>query len=260
MRSVLLAGMSLLAVGVLPVAAADLSAPPRPAPVYTKAPPAPAYFNWNGFYLGVNAGYSFGTADTTVTGFTPAVGTPIVIGVKPDGWLAGGQMGYNWQAAGSPWVFGLETDFQWTSESGTGNCSNATCVSPLPVVAAGATVKNGYPYFGTFRGRIGWDPSQWLFYVTGGLAYADTTRQVNQLGVVSYQDKAWRIGWTVGGGIEYAFNSHWSVKAEYLYIDYGTGALTIAATGPLGAAPNGPVSLSTKWTDSVARGGINYRL
>ena len=52
---------------------------------------------------------------------------------------------------------------------------------------------------------------------------------------------------------------HWSVKAEYLYLDYGTGGLTIAATGPLGAAPLGPVALSTRWTDNVARGGINYR-
>jgi outer membrane immunogenic protein len=181
-----------------------------------------------------------------------------LIGVSPKGWLGGGQIGYNWQAAGSPWVFGLETDFQATGETDTGTCGAPTCVSPID--GSGARVKNGYPYFGTFRGRIGWDPSQWLFYVTGGLAYAETTRAINQLGVVSFQEKAWRVGWTIGGGIEYAFDSHWSVKAEYLYIDYGTGSVTIGNTGPLGPAPLGTVTLSTKWTDSVARGGINYRL
>jgi outer membrane immunogenic protein len=251
MKSFLAAGVSLLVIGILPAAAADLGVKPAPAPVYTKAPPAPMYFNWNGFYIGANGGYSYGYANTSVTGLTP-VGTPVSIGVNPKGWLGGGQIGYNWQGAGSPWVFGLETDFQITGETDTGTCTVPTCVPD-------AAVKNSYPYFGTFRGRIGWDPSQWLFYITGGLAYAETSRAVNQLGVVSFQETPWRIGFTVGGGIEYAFDMHWSVKAEYLYLDYGTGGLTIAASGPLGAAPLGAVGLSTRWTDNVARGGINYR-
>jgi len=249
MKKILVAGIGLLVVGILPAAAADLRAK---APIYTKAPPAPVYFNWNGFYIGGNGGYSFGKADTTVTGLTPAVLVPVNIGVSPQGWLGGGQIGYNWQGAGSPWVFGLETDFQATGETDTGTCTAPTCVPD-------ARVKNSYPYFGTFRGRIGWDPSQWLFYVTGGLAYADIRRGVGQLGVVSFQETIWRIGFAIGGGVEYAFDSHWSVKAEFLYIDYGTGSVTIAASGPLGAAPLGPVTLSTHWTDDVARGGINYR-
>jgi len=251
MKHILWAGMGLVMVGILPAAAADLRPAPAPAPVY-KAPMVPAYFNWNGFYLGINGGYSFGSADTSVTGLNIPAATAISIGVSPKGWLGGGQVGYNWQAAGSPWVFGLETDFQITGETDTGTCGAPTCVPD-------AHVNNGYPYFGTFRGRIGWDPSQWLFYITGGLAYAEASRGVGQLGVVSFQEKPWRIGFAVGGGVEYAFNMHWSVKAEYLYLDYGTGALTIAASGPLGAAPLGPVALSTRWTDSVARGGINYR-
>jgi acyl-coenzyme A synthetase/AMP-(fatty) acid ligase len=28
-------------------------------------------------------------------------------------------------------------------------------------------------------------------------------------------------GWTVGGGLEWGLNEHWSVKGEYLYIDFG---------------------------------------
>jgi outer membrane immunogenic protein len=258
MNKYLLAGVSLLAIGIVPAAAADMSAPVKaPPPVYTKAPPPPAYFNWNGFYIGINGGYSFGKADTTVTGLSADGGVtqssvPITIGVSPKGWLGGGQLGYNWQGAGSPWVFGLETDFQATGETDTGTCTTPTCVPD-------ARVKGAYPYFGTFRGRIGWDPSHWLFYVTGGLAYAEVTRWINQLGVVSFQENVWRAGWTVGGGIEYAIDSHWSIKGEYLYIDYGTGNLTIAASGPLGAAPLGAVAVSTRWTDNVARGGLNFR-
>ena len=138
------------------------------------------YFNWNGFYIGANGGYSFGYANTSVTGLTP-VGAAVNVGVNPKGWLGGGQIGYNWQGAGSPWVFGLETDFQVTGETDTGTCTAPACVP-------NANVKNSYPYFGTFRGRIGWDPSQWLFYITAGLAYAETSRAVNQLGVVSFQE------------------------------------------------------------------------
>jgi outer membrane immunogenic protein len=251
MKNVLLGGIGLVLAGALPAAAADLRPPPPRAPVYTKAPLAPVYFNWNGFYIGGNGGYSFGKADTTVTGLFP-VGAPVAIGVSPKGWLGGGQIGYNWQGAGSPWVFGLETDFQATGETDTGTCTAPTCIPD-------ARVRNSYPYFGTFRGRIGWDPSQWLFYVTGGLAYAEVSRAVNQLGVVSFQENPWRVGFAVGAGVEYAFDMHWSVKAEYLYLDYGTSGVTIAASGPLGAAPLGPVSLSTRWTDNVARGGINFR-
>ena len=32
-----------------------------------------------------------------------------------DGWFGGGQIGWNWQAAGSPWVWGVEVDSQWAN-------------------------------------------------------------------------------------------------------------------------------------------------
>ena len=31
--------------------------------------------------------------------------------------------------------------------------------------------------------------------------------------------RSFRVGYTVGGGVEYAFTPNWSVKAEYLYVD-----------------------------------------
>ena len=31
----------------------------------------------------------------------------------------------------------------------------------------------------------------------------------------------WRVGYAVGGGVEYAFLNNWSVKLEYLYTDLG---------------------------------------
>ena len=31
-----------------------------------------------------------------------------------------------------------------------------------------------------------------------------------------------KIGWTIGGGLEWAFAYNWSLKGEYLYYDLGT--------------------------------------
>ena len=90
MNKIILAVIGLSVGGVLPCggsrfAAADLP-PQAPAMVY-KAPP-PVLFNWTGFYVGVNGGYSWGTANTTVTGLTPA-GPPVTIGVnRSDGLVA----------------------------------------------------------------------------------------------------------------------------------------------------------------------------
>lgn len=57
----------------------------------------------------------------------------------------------------------------------------------------------------------------------------------------------------MGAGIEYAFVNNWSIKAEYLYVDLNRHNAT--ATGP-GVAP---VPFTTRWTDNIARVGLNYR-
>lgn len=92
--------------------AADLA--PR---MYTKAPPPVAVYDWTGLYVGLNGGYSWGRANTTIA---PSVGLfPTVpfaaFGQKVDGGLGGGQIGYNWQLD-PKWLIGLEGDIQWTGE------------------------------------------------------------------------------------------------------------------------------------------------
>ena len=59
MKRVFLASVALMA---LTGAAAAADLPPAPAPYY-KAPYAAPYYNWTGFYLGVNGGGGFGTLD-----------------------------------------------------------------------------------------------------------------------------------------------------------------------------------------------------
>src|SRR3954467_13415072 len=100
MRRVLLTTISLLASPAPAVVAADL---PRQMPA--KAPAyVPVGYNWTGFYLGINGGYAWGRSH-----WSPCAGNP-----DPSGGMVGGTAGYNWQAAGSPWVFGLVVDLAWT--------------------------------------------------------------------------------------------------------------------------------------------------
>jgi outer membrane immunogenic protein len=58
-------------------------------------------------------------------------------------------------------------------------------------------------------------------------------------------------GWTVGGGLEWAFANNWSAKVEYLYIDFGDGP-----TVPINATQSIAVG---KMTDNIVRAGINYK-
>src|SRR4051812_9249070 len=100
--------------------AADLAARP-----YTKAPVMVEVWNWTGFYIGGNAGYSWGRSNTDVSYFNSVTGAPIVppagsvtgAGFDMNGAIAGGQIGYNWQS--SNWLFGLEADAQWSDERGS---------------------------------------------------------------------------------------------------------------------------------------------
>ena len=84
------------------------------------------------------------------------------------GFTGGGQIGVNWQT--NVWVYGLETDFNYSSLNAKDNVSRPVA-APL-VGIFNHTVNERLDWFGTFRGRVGWAgvPS-WLWYATGGLAY-----------------------------------------------------------------------------------------
>ncbi len=94
-----------------------IAAPALAADMAVKAPPPPAvaYYDWTGFYLGANAGYSIGRDPNTVSAIS---GITVVdnekFGLSPAGWLAGGQLGYNWQIHNL--VLGVEADWQWTNQ------------------------------------------------------------------------------------------------------------------------------------------------
>jgi outer membrane immunogenic protein len=246
--SVLLATIALAGTA----AAADL-----PAKMYTKAPVAiAAPYNWTGFYLGLNAGGSWGHQSSVLT--SVATGAAVLANQPSSlkGFIGGGQIGYNWQS--SQWVWGIEADFQ-----GSGQKSSRQFNSPGALICGIAcflVAGDNVPYsdkldwFGTVRGRVGWAFDRWLPYVTGGFAYGHGT--INGAGTIGAAPVAFNSsktydGWTLGGGVEWAFDKHWSAKAEYLYIDFGNGP-----TIPLTAA----LSITTgHMTDNIGRAGVNYK-
>ena len=131
-----------------------------------------------------------------------------------DGFAGGGTLGYNWQM--NNWVAGLETDFSGSAARGTtGSTSTFGCGLP-------ATCYTDLNWFGTVRGRIGLGYDNWLPYITGGFAYGGMKAGLGTSAPPSgLSASGTRTGWTLGTGIEYAFTNHWSVKAEYLYIQLG---------------------------------------
>jgi len=246
--------------------AADLPVKaPAPAPVM-----APVW-NWNGFYIGINGGYSWGHSSRDLNFYNPLNGVVLATGTgggrDMNGGLFGGQIGYNWQM--SNWVFGIEGDAQWTGERGSTTilCPVAGCF-PTAVPAGNgvsASLEDKLQWFATFRGRLGVTvtPSV-LLYATGGGAWGEVKSNLGLAGftatglpvAVVGSASTDRFGWTVGAGIEAMFAANWSAKLEYLYMDLGSISnsvvLPTAAGFPLGA------NVSSRITDSIIRAGINY--
>jgi outer membrane immunogenic protein len=260
--STLLCAAAAVAAFSAPAAAADMRMPVK-AP-----PPVAAIFNWTGFYIGVNGGGAFGTSNDVIITETTNAGALVVGAPWPGfgnfgtheltGGFGGGQIGYNWQAPGSNWVWGIETDFQGAS-------IKDDAVATLPYIGA-ATVTAGashkVEWFGTLRGRVGLAFDRVLLYATGGLAYGNSKYSVafaDSLGfVAAASDDSTRVGWVAGAGVEWAFAPNWSLKGEYQYIDLGRRTVTAPETLG-GAATIFNVSSEARTEFHTGRIGVNYR-
>ena len=263
-------------------------------PAYKAAPPPAPVSGWTGWYAGVNAGASFGNVKTDFNGTPIFAETTIRITPGfdfsdreyPDGFIGGGQIGYNWQF--SPiWVVGLEADIQGALERDTtNNLSQSFSFVNGPETNSNGTVVTNYTtqidWFGTARARIGyvWGDGQVMSYLTGGLAYGEVkingTNNVN--GTVSccggglllsatqtFGHSQVNTGWVVGYGTEGRLGiSNWSWKIEGLWMDLGTLNTTSVTSGvsctpvcPSGLA-GGQVTTHSHFTDGILRGGLNY--
>jgi outer membrane immunogenic protein len=294
MKKILLAATALAMLSGLGVAsAADLPSRKGPpmAPVYV-----PPSFTWTGFYVGVNAGYGWGNSNNNnnnflgfgaipVGGFFPVSGN----GNNNGGFVGGGQVGYNYQfGAGQGLVVGVEADLDYADIGGGNNNGGVPftfATTPGTVFFPGTGTGHGSSggYLGTVRARVGYAWDRFLVYGTGGLAYGDIGSRngggfaVTQAGFVNpftgavagatqttalgtNGGNSTRAGWTIGAGLEYAVWQNWTVKAEYLYYNLGSGKNNnnngfFFAGAPFAFAGN----KNNNNDGSIVRVGVNYK-
>jgi opacity protein-like surface antigen len=93
---------------------------------------------------------------------------------------------------------------------------------------------NGGGFYGDVTGRLGYAWGSALLYAKGGFAWLDNNNNNNNptetiigpggaittFGFNNNNNNGTRTGWTAGGGIEYAMNTNWTVKLEYLHFDF----------------------------------------
>jgi outer membrane immunogenic protein len=218
------------------------------APVYRVRSYAP--FSWTGFYIGVHGGGDWFSKDwfvpltaTNIAAF--CLGCPGSAGSHTaSGWLAGGQVGFNYQIA---WfVGGIEAQVSATKLEG----SNA-----IPFFPA-ISVNSKTDTIGTFAGRIGIAMDRTMFYLKGGGAFAHDTFWTSTAGapiLSSLTDTRW--GWMIGVGLEWAFLDNWSVKAEYNHLEFRRHRETLLPV----AAGSTAFDYDIEQTIDLVKIGVNYR-
>ena len=212
--------------------AADQSVPRGPS--YYPDAYRPTSIDWTGWYVGAQLGGAFGSASWTDP-FSPVSDNP-----KPAGILGGGQFGVNWTR--DSLLLGAEADF-------AGMDLNSSVTD-----GAGFTHTFSSHWLSLVTGRVGFAFGQYLVYAKGGAAFANERNKVvdTATGQWANSGTTTQYGWTVGGGVEYAFTPHWSARLEYDFVDLPSR--NIVLTGPLGSQP-----ANVDFTIQKVVGGINYR-
>lgn len=236
-----------LALALLSTSALAADLPSRRAPPVYIPPPIPV-FTWTGFYIGGQVGYEFGrqtaNARSTLTG-----GGLASVGTSPSGVIGGAHIGYNFSSQGLP-LFG--------SALGTGG------VIGIEGDVDGTSAKSSYAYnpflsanyreniMGSVRGRLGYAVDRALFYATGGVAFGGFKNNYYSL-VATDSPSSTRVGYTVGGGVEYAITNTWSLRGEYRYSGFGS------YIDPLSGIAGGVVAVRHSEIEQRAQVGFSYK-
>jgi outer membrane immunogenic protein len=275
------AAAALTVAGAFAAQAADL--PTRkeaPAPVFIPPP-----FTWTGFYVGVNAGGIWsngGNANTTLF----AQGFPFLttdwpngsIGSSNSGFIGGGQAGYNWQTGS--FVLGVETDFDGTTASKSFNSVGNPFGPGTIITTSGGSIVNlsgdslnvnasaRLSWLGTTRARVGFvatPDNRLMIYGTGGVAYGGGSGHLSIFDNTSGlfwqgQPSSSRVGWTIGGGVEYAITNNITIKGEYLYYNLGSSNFNVGGNSTvLADFPGTFVNAKYTYDGSIIRAGVNYK-
>lgn len=172
-----------------------------------KTPAAKAVYDWTGLYVGAHVGFSRGVSNPTLTDPAAAANGNVF-----DGMIAGVQVGYSYRL-NSGLLLGVE-----------GDVSFPNYLHANQIVSSAATPRSiteeDWDYVATLRGRLGYTTGSWLFYTTGGFAFAGERFLNTPTGGTEDKKLNRRLGWTAGAGVEYAFAPHWTARLEYLYRNF----------------------------------------
>ncbi|MGE4250871.1 MAG: outer membrane protein [Parvibaculaceae bacterium] len=182
----------------------------------------PTAYDWTGPYIGLQGGYGWGKTDVTLdpaedttTPGALARGEIIVDNldgeIEADGFIGGLHLGYNFQM--DSLLLGLEGDIEYSDMSGKADIFQSEG-DDEPIGEA----RKDIDWLGSLRLRAGFTLDRALIYATGGLAAGEVeSRSEAPNAFAKESDTEW--GWTVGGGLEYAFSDALSGRIEYRYTD-----------------------------------------
>ncbi|MBV8241515.1 MAG: TonB-dependent receptor [Hyphomicrobiales bacterium] len=236
------------------------------APPLILKPPVPWLWTWNGYYLGVNAGYGWGRSNTDAffndIANATAFRTNSSAGVR--GSVLGIQTGYNFVSG--RWLWGVEADLSLTGQVGNPifTCPAFTC-NPNGAVVAAFDQNQKIDWFGTLRQRWGvLVTPDLLVYGSYGAAIAGISTAGNVFGfdpngipaISAFSNRSINAGWAAGGGVEAHLGGHWTGKVEYLYMKFGSATTNMNNQGIM--------TLTTQFnsrsiTDQLLRVGLNYK-
>ena len=202
-----LAGLALGMLSLDGAAAADIP---------LKAPRLQPVYDWTGLYFGAHAGFGRGHSSAVLS--DPSIATTTT------------------RSAARSADCRPATTF---------NCRRGSCSGSKPTFHSRIT-STAIPSFrrwrprnptsssrwissASARGRLGYAAGPWLFYATGGLAFTGE-RFLNTPAIGNDEKKlSMRLGWAAGGGVEYAFAPHWSLRLEYLYSQFQNAGVQFAS-------------------------------
>jgi outer membrane immunogenic protein len=249
-KLLLIAAVGFLAFDTVMASAADI------APVVAKAPPPlpPVYYPWTGFYIGGNIGDGFANTDFSGTTSGTLKGVPFQetfnASRSQHGWLGGGQLGVNYEIV-PRLVVGVEGDIDWSNIQGSVSaCSSKTATGVIDCATSTGKIDD----FGTVRGRVGYVFDNLLVYGSGGFAWASNVFAIN-----SASSSATPDGWAAGGGLEWRFLPNWTLRVEYLHLQFSRVSDAFNLNGTVKGVPFASTSnVSANTGVEVLRVGLNY--
>jgi outer membrane immunogenic protein len=235
---------------------------------------------WDGFYMGLTAGYSAAKFDMKST--TPAIGGYSIpngtyftfpgnaanVSASGSGSLlsnnaiAGGVFGYNLRIGNSQ-LAGVELDLSALGANKT--TTHATAYISGTAAAYNSpqtTFRTNADNFSALAIKFGTIVDDTLFYVKGGPAISMISFNSNFSDSKSYESNnrsETKLGWMLGLGVEHKIQNNISIKADYLHAEFGPVSNTSYNLRETGVAnfPNQPFQSSLKTSLDMLRVGVN---